>query len=286
VVVIDDADVDAYLARLGQEREPPSPEALFSLHGAQVERVPYETLWIQLGEAGGIDPEDSLRRIAHGRRGGYCLHLNGAFGALLDALGYDVTRHVGGVHGPLGADEREMTNHLVLLVRGLPTDDHPPGTWYVDAGLGDALHEPLPLAAGSYRQGPFALRLDETPGEVGDWHLTHDPAGGFAGMAWRAAVTGMDAFADRHVEMSTSPQSGFVRVLTAQRRDAAGVDILRGLSLKRLGDQPVDVDLGTPTELFDVLGDVFGLTVEPAARAGLWSRVQRTHEDWVAAGRP
>ena len=25
------------------------------------------------------------------------------------------------------------------------------------------------------------MRLDQTPGEIGDWHLTHDNAGGFAG---------------------------------------------------------------------------------------------------------
>jgi hypothetical protein len=70
--------------------------------------------------------------------------------------------------------ELEMANHLVLTVGGLPTDDHPEGTWYVDAGLGDALHEPTPLVAGPFEQGPFALRLDETHGEDGDWHLTHD----------------------------------------------------------------------------------------------------------------
>ena len=64
---------------------------------------------------------------------------------LLLALGYDVSRHVGGVHGPVGPAEGDLTNHLVLTVRGLPTDAHPDGTWYVDAGLGDALHEPMPL---------------------------------------------------------------------------------------------------------------------------------------------
>jgi N-hydroxyarylamine O-acetyltransferase len=57
-----------------------------------------------------------------------------------------------------------MTNHLVLTVRGLPADTNPGGVWYVDAGLGDALHEPIPLIAGEYRQGPFVLVLDETPG--------------------------------------------------------------------------------------------------------------------------
>jgi len=134
---LDRTHQDAYLARLGLEAEPPSVDALFRLHRAQVERVPYETVWIHLGEQWTVDADASVRRVATDRRGGYCFHLNGALSELLRALGYDVVRHVGGVHGPDGASEAEMTNHLVLTVKGLPTAENPDGTWYVDAGLGD-----------------------------------------------------------------------------------------------------------------------------------------------------
>ena len=48
----------SYLARLGLEPEPPSLDALQRLHRAQVERVPYETMWIHAGESWGIDPRD------------------------------------------------------------------------------------------------------------------------------------------------------------------------------------------------------------------------------------
>ncbi|HXH56259.1 arylamine N-acetyltransferase family protein [Iamia sp.] len=280
---------DAYLARLGLEAEPPSVAALFRIHRAHVERVPYETLWIHLGERWGVGVGESVARIASQRRGGYCFHLNGALGELLRALGYDVRTHVGGVHGPGGATDAEMTNHLVLTVWGMPTDANPDGTWYVDAGLGDALHEPLPLLAGPYDQGPFHLLLHETPGEVGDWHLTHDPAGGFAGMAWRSAPAETDAFAAQHAWLSTSPESGFVKVLTVQRRDATGVDILRGLTLARVGDGAAESTLATRDELTDVLGDLFGLDLGPVDRNGrqtLWAKVHAAHEAWEAAGRP
>ncbi|MEO7573066.1 MAG: arylamine N-acetyltransferase, partial [Acidimicrobiales bacterium] len=140
--VLDPKVCDAYLARLGVEVEPPTVDALFRLHRAHVEQVPYETLWIQLGERWGIDAAASAERIARSRRGGYCFHLNGALSALLGSLGYRVSRHVGGVHGPAGPAEAEMTNHLVLLVHDLPTEANPDGHWYVDAGLGDALHQP------------------------------------------------------------------------------------------------------------------------------------------------
>jgi arylamine N-acetyltransferase len=230
-----------------------------------------------------------VRRIATRGRVGYCYHLNDGLGALLDALGYDVTRHVGGVHGRGGASGDEMTNHLVLTVHGLPTDANPGGDWYVDAGLGDALHEPLPLLPGRYRQPPFDLVLDETQDGVGDWHLTHDRAGSFAGMSWRSMPTGMDAFMERHRWLSTSPDSGFVRVLTVQRRDATGVDILRGLVLQRVGADTGERTLARRTELTEALGDLFRLDVrhvdEPAWDT-LWDKVSAAHEAWEAAGRP
>jgi N-hydroxyarylamine O-acetyltransferase len=282
-------DADAYLARLGLDAEPPSAAALGRLHRAHAERVPYETLWIHLGQRWSIDPAVSMARLSHQRRGGYCFHLNGAFSELLRALGYDVVRHVGGVHGPGGATLGEMTNHLVLTVRGLPDDDNPDGTWYVDVGLGDALHGPLPLRAGAHRQDPFRLVLSETPDGPGDWHLAHDHGGGFAGMAWMVEPTGMGAFADRHEWLSTSPDSGFVRVLTVQRREAGGVDILRGLTLRRVGQGAAEATLGTETELVDALTDVFGLDLHDVDRPSvrrLWARTHAAHEAWEAAGRP
>lgn len=230
---MESADRDAYLRRLGLDAEPPSVDALARLHRAQVERVPYETVWIHQGQRWSIDPAASVQRIAHDGRGGYCYHLNGALAQLLDALGYRVTHHLGGVHGPDGPDVGALGNHLVLVVHDLASDDNPDGRWYVDTGLGDALHGPLPLRVGGYDQTPFRFRLDETDDGVGDWHLTHDPSGSFAGMSFRAEPTGLDAFATRHEWLSTSPESGFVRVLTVQRRTPTGVDILRGRVLTR-----------------------------------------------------
>lgn len=279
----------AYLDRLGLVAQPPSAAALFAIHRRHVERVPYETLWTQLGEDWGIEPKESMIRIATTHRGGYCYHLNGSLSELLLTLGYRVTRHVGGVHGPLGASQAEMSNHLVLTVDGLPTEENPGGTWYVDVGLGDALYEPLPLIAGSYRQGPFKLSLERTEQGVGDWHLTHDPAGGFAGMAWRSEPAEIESFTERHVWHSTSPESGFVRLLTAQRRDATGADILRGLSYRRIGQDACERTLETEEECFSVLRDIFSLDVESllsAARSAVWQKVLAAHIAWEKAGRP
>ncbi len=296
---------DAYLARLGLPAEPPSVDALFRLHRAHVERVPYETLWIHLGDPWDVDARDSAQRIAFRGRGGYCFHLNGAFSELLRALGYDAVRHVGGVHGPDGPSEDAMANHLVVSVRGLPDDTNPGGVWYVDVGLGDALYEPLPLIAGEYEQGPFRLALEETPGSVGDWHLTHDPKGWFPGMAWRSTPVEMDAFAEKNRSLSTDPESGFVQVLAAARRDATGVDLLQGLRHRRIERDATGSSesiVASRRELVDLLRDVFGLDLgdpdkdaagDPAGDAALderfgelWTKAQAAHEAWEAAGRP
>jgi arylamine N-acetyltransferase len=271
---VHDDDLRAYLARLEVEAEPPSADALFRLHRAQVEHVPYETVWLHLGERWTIDPLESVARVAHRNRGGYCFHVNGAFSELLRTLGYDVTRHVGGVHGEDGPTEDSMANHLVLTVAGLPNDDNPGGVWYVDAGLGDALHEPLPRRAGEYHQGPFTYRLSETPGDIADWCFTHDARGSFRAMSWRSAPADIPAFQAQHAYLSTSPDSTFVQYLIVQRRDAKGVDIMIGLGLRRVDDGKPNVRVLTErADFFGALHDQFGLRfdgIEPAALDRLW----------------
>ena len=279
-------DVAAYLTRLGLDAEPPSVDGLARLHAAHVERVPYETLWIHLGERWTTDPLAALRRVAHQRRGGYCYQLNGAFALLLQSLGYRVTRHVGGVHHGSDPDPAAMSNHLVLVVHDLPDERSTDGRWYVDAGLGDALHHPLPLVSGEHEQGPFRLRLDPTDDGVGDWHLTHDPAGSFGGMSFLIEPADPEAFDDRHAFLSTSPESGFVRTMTAQCRHADRVDVLRGLTLSRLGvDTTWTGTLERRRDWLGALADVFGLVPDPTVHdiGALWARARDQHESWLSA---
>ena len=281
------ADVSAFLARLGVEREPPSVDGLVRLHRAVLERVPYETTWIHLGEWWSVDRLASLRRIAYQRRGGYCFHINGAFSLLLAALGYNVSLHVGGVHRADGPTPEAMTNHLVLQVHGLPADDCPVGSWYVDAGLGDALYEPMPLIAGTYQQGPFEFGLAASDASFADWQFHHHQSGSFAGMAFRSEPAVIDDFAARNTILSTSPDSAFVQTLTVQRRDATGVDVVRGQMLQRVESTVVsERTLASESEWFDALADVFDLPltdVVSADRHGLWTRVHAAHEAWLAA---
>jgi N-hydroxyarylamine O-acetyltransferase len=283
-------DTTAYLQRLRlPDPGPPSAEALRALHQAHVERIAYEALEIQLGRPTSVDPHESAERILGRRRGGYCFHLNGAFSLLLEALGYDVVWHRAGVQNhsepePVGA---EIANHLALTVHGLPSEECPSGDWLVDVGLGDALHAPIPLQEGAYVQGPFRYRLRRSKVEPGGWRWDHDPRCSFAGMDFRPQRATQDDFRARHLHLSTSPDSGFVRIASVQRRDAAGVDMLTGCVLSRIdGGGPSRRTLETADEWFGALRDVFDLPlddVDADARAALWRRVRAAHEAWLAA---
>ena len=280
--------LEAYLRRLSLEAEPPSAEALTRLHRRHVERIPYETLWIHGGERWGINPHDAAARIAFQRRGGYCYHLNGAFAALLHALGYRVALHAGGVHGPAGPAPADAGNHLVVTVADLATDDNPGGDWYVDVGLGDALHQPIPLRPTSVRQGPFELELRKnTDSTQSDWHLLHDRTGGFTGMAWRTAAPDPALLTTQHEWLSTSPDSGFVKLGVAQTRDATGVDVIHGLIVKRIGSHAnTGVALEDRRTWFSALSDLFGLTFEaspPGTTDRLWEQTVSAHQRWQAA---
>jgi N-hydroxyarylamine O-acetyltransferase len=273
-------DVAGYLRRLRLPHlagAAPSVDGLFALHRAHAELVPYETLEIWLGRPTTVDPAESVRRILRGR-GGYCFHVNGAFSELLMALGYRVTRHFGGVQNNTLRSAGATGNHLVLTV---DVD----GRWLADLGMGDGLHEPLPLTPGAFRQGPFAYALRESIAEPGGWRFDHDPRGSFLGMDFRPGPASMDAFAETHQFLSTSPESGFVRALALIRRDATGCDTLRGLTLTRLGESETRTVLDRPADWFAAVTDIFGIPLDdvtPAERDVLWRRLAEAHEEWLA----
>jgi len=276
--------VEAYLDRLGLPAEPPSAQALTRLHRAHVERVPYETFWLHLGEPLGIDPSASMRHVARGGRGGYCFHLNGAFSELLTHLGYRVTRHVAAVHDGDVPTDASWGNHVALVVHDLVGFDNPSGRWYVDVGLGDALHAPLPIVTGEHRDRVMRFTLSTLGG--GAFHLGHDPAGSFAGVAVEARPASMPEFAGRHLFNVTSPESSFARTVTAQRRHADGVDLMRGCVLTRRRLTATD----TSTQVFarcgewlDGLDEIFGIRLDARAdaTAELWRRVLAGHRQWL-----
>ncbi|MFG2983312.1 arylamine N-acetyltransferase [Streptomyces sp. NPDC048258] len=272
-----------YLRRLGiTDPGAPSAPGLFALQRAHLERIAYDNIDIQLGRPPGIDPELSARRFAAGR-GGYCFHLNGGFALLLESLGYEVTRHAGGVNAD-PADRGVSGGHLTLTVRVDGT------TYWVDAGVGDGPYEPLPLREGTYEQGGFRYaleRLEPLEGEAPGWTIRKF-AGPMPRVNFRDAPAVTADFEGMHAWLSTSEESPFVRTFAVLRRDAEGADALRGRILTRIDGAKgtSERELTDAEEFFEVIGTVFRRDLgdlTPVDRAALWARVSRAHEAWLAS---
>ncbi|MFL6123461.1 arylamine N-acetyltransferase family protein [Actinophytocola sp.] len=281
---VDEPFRDAYLRRLGFATPPPaSVETLYALHRAQVERIPYEAVWIWLGERRTIDPLDSLRYLVSGR-GGYCYHLNGALATLLGWLGFVVHWHTAGVQS-LREDAAANVdgNHLAITVSDLPSDANPGGEWLVDAGLGDGPHEPMPLLTGTCAQGPHTYRLRPSEIAPGGWRFDADPSMSLRGMDFKPEEATPADLRERHEHLQSSPDSGFVRTLALCRRDATGVDVLRG---RVLTSHENKIELDTRADWYACLADVFNLPlsdVDETRRTTLWEKVTATHENWLAS---
>lgn len=262
--------IDAYLARLGIPRAEPSIGYLFELHRAHVAKVAYTNLQIIKDMPASIAPEVSVAEVLASRNG-YCFHLNGAFSWLLRSLGFRVSLHRGFV---VNDDQTDgQLNHLVLVVHDLGR------AWFVDAGLGDAIHEPLPLTAGRYRQGPFEYGLEPCARRDG-WRFEHDTSGSFFAMEFESAGAQIADFAAAHEFLSTSPASSFTRFLVAQVREADQVKTLRGCVLSiidKSGKREEQID--DPQLWCDTL---IGLGLPGDGLLELWPGEREKHEAWLA----
>ncbi|MEO7262052.1 MAG: arylamine N-acetyltransferase [Jatrophihabitantaceae bacterium] len=274
--------IACYLRRLGiPDPGQPSVAALFALHRAHVERIPYEVIDIQLRRWTSVQPHHAVSRILRGR-GGYCVQLNTAFSVLLAALGYQVTRHAAGVQASAAAPAAtaDIAPHMALSVQ---LED---GHWLVDVGLGDGLHEPLPARPGPYQQGPFSYRLDRSETEPGGLRLEHDPRGSLAGIDIRLAPARQQDFLRWHHYLVSSPESRLVRALTVMHRNANSTDSLTGCLLRHVDSAGRSVrELGTQGEWFDALADIFAIQLtdlDSGTREALWNKVRAAHEVWLA----
>jgi N-hydroxyarylamine O-acetyltransferase len=160
--------VGAYLDRIGGRR-PVRPDlaSLRELHRAHLAVVPFENLDIHLGVPIRLG-SPSVDKIVERRRGGFCYELNGAFGTLLDALGFDVTLLQARVHGVGGLGI--PFDHLCLLV------ELDGARYLADVGFGACFELPLRFEvgvdqvdqAGTFRiddagDGWFDLFADDKP---------------------------------------------------------------------------------------------------------------------------
>ncbi|MFF7973257.1 arylamine N-acetyltransferase [Streptomyces sp. NPDC007905] len=276
------AQADACLRRIGTARpQRATIGALRELHLRHLRAVPFENLSIHLGEEIVLEEKRLLDKVVEGRRGGFCYELNGAFAALLAALGYEVrllAARVYGEEGRLGIPY----DHLALWVR---TADG--GEWLADVGFGAHSHWPLAFTERGEQTDPAgAFRVAEAGA---------DPAGVLGGGGDTAGSADLDVVRDGRPQYrletrprvledfaagawwhSTSPQSHFTRSLVCSRVTEDGGRITlsgRALTTTAPDGRKETRELGTDEEVLSVYRERFGIALSrvPTVRDRNWN---------------
>ncbi|MER7698581.1 arylamine N-acetyltransferase [Streptomyces sp. NPDC096095] len=248
---VDGAAVDAYLARIGAGRPARADgEALRDLQHRHLLAVPFENLSVHLGEDIVLEERALMDKVTGGR-GGFCYELNGAFGALLRALGFRVTllqARVFGDGGRLGIPY----DHMALRVE---TEDGT-GPWLVDVGFGDNALGPLALDDRAEQEDPRGVfRLRQAP--QGDLDLLR---GGSRQFRLDPRPRTLAEFRGGAWYHRTSPDSHFTRSLVCSRYTETGRVTLSGRTLvTTVGGERHRTELATNEEVLAAYRDHFGV---------------------------
>ncbi|MFI1508996.1 arylamine N-acetyltransferase [Streptomyces sp. NPDC020597] len=285
--------VEAYLHRLGLELPLPAPTAgvLRELHLRHLRAVPFENLSVHLGQEIVLEERLLVEKIVEARRGGFCYELNGAFGALLKALGFEVTllsARVYGEEGRLGIPY----DHLALLVGAVDG-----GQWLADVGFGAHSHHPLRWGHDGEQGDPggtfriVAAAPDPAEAEAGAVPEAGSEAAAEAGAGAAVRARDVDVVRDGarvyRLEVrprvlgdfaagawwhSTSPESHFTRSLICSRLTEGGGRITLGgrrFKTTSADGTSIERELEADDEVLAVYRERFGIELErvPTVRA-------------------
>lgn len=244
--------VDAYLERIGVTRpRRPDAGALRELQARHLRAVPFENLSIHLGEEIVLEEQALWEKVVTRRRGGFCYELNGAFGALLTALGFQVTLLAARVWtspqrpGPL-------FDHLALRV-------DTPEPWLVDVGFGDFAHHPLRLDLAGGQPDPGG-EFQVVEREYGDLDVFQDSEPQYRLEARPRELVDFEPTCWWH---RTSPKSHFTRALTCSLLTGEGRITLSGSRLIRtVHGERHEETLATDSDVLAAYRTHFGITLD------------------------
>ena len=246
-------DLQAYAARIEYGGEfTPTLATLRDLHLAHATHIPFENLDILLGRPIRLDLESITAKLIEARRGGYCFEQNALFAAMLEAIGFRVTRLAARVR--MGAVEIRPRSHMLLAV------DVEGESWLADVGFG-----------GDGLLLPVRLKADEVQQHFGWQYRVMVDGGSYILQTWRPqgwldlyGFTLEEQYAvDYEVSnhfTSTFPQSPFVNKLVVQR---PGKDVRLTLVNRQLTEQRPDgvseTTLADDDAVLETLEKRFGL---------------------------
>jgi N-hydroxyarylamine O-acetyltransferase len=261
---VDGAVVEAYLARIGADRPPvPDAGALRELQLRHLRTVPFENLSVHLGEEIVLAPEALVAKLVDRQRGGFCYELNGAFAALLTALGYRVTMLAARVFTPVGLGP--LFDHLALRVAPGADDQQ----WLVDVGFGSFSRYPIRLDPGAGEQSDPEGTFQVVARDEGDLDVLWDGEPEYR-LETRPRV--LADFAPTCWWHRTSPESNFTRSLTCSRLTETGRITLSGRRLIRTttgaaGDRH-EQTLASDADVLSTYRTQFGITLDRVPQVG------------------
>ena len=252
-------DLDSYFDRVLYSGDcQANYQVLETLHLAHASHIPFENLDILLGRRIHLDLESLLAKLVRSRRGGYCFEQNLLFAAVLEQLGFQVTRLAARVRR--GASRLLPRTHMLLKVDldGVP--------WLADVGFGgEGLLKPLPLISGQVtRQYLWSYRVIE---ETGLWVLQS-----LLGDVWQdlyAFTVERQFLVDYEMAnhyVSTFPASRFVQTLTVQLPTPGARYLLQGCEYQVLRGSVTESRMIKDDNLLQTLAESFGLKFPAGTR--------------------
>jgi N-hydroxyarylamine O-acetyltransferase len=259
-VAADAVDLDAYFARIQYQGDlQPTRRVLEQLHEAHVAHIQFENLDVILGRPVRLDLASLQEKLVRQRRGGYCFEHNTLFGAVLEQLGFTVTRL--GARVRIGATHITPRTHMALRI---DLDGEP---LLADVGFGAAtLLRPIPLQAERiWAQGAWTFRLRE---QDGTWVLQDRTAAGWDDMfAFTLEPQYPVDYEVANHYISTHSHSPFVNSVIVQRAtpDARYVVWNRDYTV-RDADRTTARTIADEAELRSLLAGTFGLELAEGAK--------------------
>ena len=151
-------DLDAYFARIGYVgSRTPTLQTLQALHALHPAAIPFENLDPLLRRPVRLDLESLQAKMVGARRGGYCFEQNTLFAAVLESLGFSVTKLAGRVRW-MAASPDDPDGPRTHMLLGVNLKD---GFYLADVGFGAHLFAaPIRLERGIEQPTPASvLRL-------------------------------------------------------------------------------------------------------------------------------
>lgn len=253
-------DLDAYLQRIHWSAgRDPTLENLAGLIEAHTAHIPFENLDVLLGRTVRLDLDSLQDKMVGARRGGYCFEHATLFAAVLEALGFRITRHAARVilFGPL-AETKRGHMFMTVVVGG--------ATYVVDPGFGPfAARFPVPLVDSPSGQTSHWMQRD---GNFWVMHVTREDRQPVTGWASTLEVENSLDFEVFNHYVATYPKSPFVNWIFLSTVTPEGrVNVMnRKVTLLRGADGATTMELADRAALRGLLVEHFGFDLPEVER--------------------